>query len=293
MIFQVVASCHNRYSKSKCWFCSYKKNCPHDCGRCLHYIHTPSAAPAPRKYDCGHMMDYYVCRYAHKYTSELCYAFRKLKDVRDKKSIKVLSIGCGPCTDLLALDLLRKREEYAFETLEYRGIDINTGIWKKVLSDIYSYTPNGYDVSIVEADACTYIDVLEKEDWRPDVIVLQYVFSDMQKNSATESIEHLLNALGKYVSSCSENMYVVCNDINLSTRLNGGREYFDVLLNKIQGSKEYRQYHFNNSKKKNHYNYGREYPENSLVVSPSEDLLDYEPYLSCSSAQMIIKRVNE
>ena len=92
MLSKLTSLCCERYKKSKCWTCSYRKYCPHDCGRCLHYIHTPSAAPAPRKYDCGRMMDYYVCKYSHKYMSELYYAFKQLRDVRTIDKLKVLSI---------------------------------------------------------------------------------------------------------------------------------------------------------------------------------------------------------
>lgn len=292
MILQLVNSCDNRYRKSKCWLCSYRKNCPHDCGKCLHYIHTPTAAPAPRKYDCGQMMDCYVCKYANKYTSEMYYALFQLKDLREKQKLNILSIGCGPCTDLLALDLLRQNGEYSFDTLNYKGIDIDTTIWKKVLADIDSLRPQEYSFNVLEADACTYIDTMVKDSWRPDIITLQYVFSDMQKNSKVASIEHLLTVLGKYIDSYSANTYVVCNDINLSTQYNGGREYFDGLLKKITTNTECRRYHFNNSNKTGHLNYGSEYRDNSLVITPPASLSNYEPYMSCASAQMIIKKVN-
>lgn len=291
MLTQLVNICHNRYSKTKCWICSYRKNCPHDCGKCLHYIHTPSAAPAPRKYDCGHMMDYYVCKYAHKYTSELCYALQQLKDLREKSHIKVLSIGCGPCTDLLALDHLKNTGIYSCQSVDYRGIDIDTSIWKKVLGDINQIKPSPWSFCVTEADACSYIDTLYSDPWRPDVIILQYVFSDMQKHSQAEAIEHLLTVLGKYFDSCDVNTYIVCNDINLSTRYNGGREYFDVLLKKISCDTKHRQYHFNNSNKRSHFHYGNEYPNNDLVVLPPDYSSPYEPYTSCASAQAIIKKV--
>ena len=85
---------------------------------------------------------------------------------------------------------------------------------------------------------------------------------------------------------------IVLNDINLSTRMGGGREHFDALLQKIPDS-EYRQYHFNNNNRSNHFHYGIEYETNELILAPSEILRDYEPFDSCASAQLIIKRVME
>ena len=291
MLKQLVQMSDQRFRKSKCWLCSYKKHCPHDCGKCLHYIHTPNAAPAPRKYDCGKMCDYYVCKYSHKYMSELYYAFYGLRDLKNAESLKVLSIGCGPCTDLLALDLLRNEGIYNFNSLEYRGVEVDTRIWKKIYEDIKHIAPSNYNIEIIPEDACEYVDKLYDDDWRPNLIVFQYVFSDMQKHSDELKIRHLLSVMGNYISRyCDINTYVVCNDINLSRMYNGGREFFDMLRQNISCPLKYSQRHFRNNNKRSHYNYGEEYNNNILVSSIPDGLLDYEPYDSCASAQLIMKK---
>lgn len=292
MINQLVQKSNERYKKSKCWTCSYKNHCPHDCGKCLHYVHTPQAAPAPRKYNCRKMCDYYVCKYSHRYMSELYYAFYNLSDLRNVQKLKVLFIGCGPCTDILALDLLRKEGIYNYESLEYRGVEINPGIWRKIHADIKQIASQDYKIEIIPEDACDYVDKLERDSWKPHVIVFQYVFSDMQKHSDESKILHLLSVLGTYISqSCDVNTYIVCNDINLSRMYNGGREFFDILRQNISSPIKYSQRHFCNNNKRSHYNYGDEYNNNILVSSIPKDILVYEPYDSCASAQMIIKKV--
>ena len=294
MINQLVQMSDGRYRTSRCWQCSYKKNCPRDCGRCLHYIHTPSAAPAPRKYDCGKMCDYYVCKYSHKYMSELYYAFYNLTDLRTLDDLKVLSIGCGPCTDLLAFERLRKEGIYNFKSLEYRGIEIDTRIWKRIYCDIKQIAPANYDIQIIDEDACDYVDRLYDDEWRPNVIVFQYVFSDMQKHSDEDKIQHLLSAMSNFIShSCDINTYVVCNDINLSRAYNGGREFFDILCQKITCPKIISKRHFYNNNKRSHFEYGNEYRHNELVCSIPDYIWDYDPYTSCASAQLIIKKVIE
>ncbi len=61
MLENVFSKCDNRYEKpecEQCEDCSYSSFCPHDCEKCLDYIHNPSHAPAgspERKYDCTHM----------------------------------------------------------------------------------------------------------------------------------------------------------------------------------------------------------------------------------------------
>ena len=291
LITKLTTSCNERYQHSKCWTCSYRKNCPHDCGKCLHYVHTPSAAPAPRKYDCGHMMDYYVCKYSHKYMSEMIYALRRLKDSCVIPNLKVLSIGCGPCTDLMALDYLKRTSEYQFSSLEYRGVEIDPKIWRKIYDDINSMKASNCSFSIIDNDICRYIDVLLAEDWYPDLIILQYVFSDMQKHSLQDDINHMISSMGRFIDMCPQNTYIVCNDINLSKKYNGGREYFDELNGAISSKTMHRDAHFRNSYKTGHFNYGREYECNDLILSPSSDLEGFGPYMSCASAQKIIKKV--
>lgn len=294
MVDKLIELSDTRFKKSKCWLCSYRKNCPHDCGKCLHYIHTPNIAPAPRKYDCGKMCDYYVCKYSHKYMSELYYAFYNLKYLKNVEKLKVLSIGCGPCTDILALDILRNEGVYNYKSLEYRGIEINTRIWKKIHEDIKQIAPVDYSIKIIQEDACDYVDKLDNDSWTPNVIVFQYVFSDMQKHSDESKILHLLSVIGNYISQhCDVNTYIVCNDINLSRVYNGGREFFDILHKNITCPTNSSRRHFHNNNKRRHYNYGDEYNNNILVRSIPKSILGYEPYDSCASAQLIIKKVIE
>ena len=80
--------------------------------------------------------------------------------------------------------------------------------------------------------------------------------------------------------------------INLTTAMGGGREHFDELLAQIPQI-EFRRYHFNNSNRATHYNYGVEYNQNDLVLKNPSYLDSYEPYTSCASAQLIIKKVKK
>lgn len=108
--------------------------------------------------------------------SELYYAFYNLSDLRNVQKLKVLSIGCGPCTDILALDLLRKEGIYNYESLEYRGVEINPGIWRKIHADIKQIASQDYKIEIIPEDACDYVDKLERDSWKPHVIVFNMCF---------------------------------------------------------------------------------------------------------------------
>lgn len=293
MLKELIGICDERYRDGNCQHCNYSEHCPnHDCSVCLHYIHTPCEAPAPRKYDCTRMADYYVCKYTYKYTSELIYAFERLKDISNKRKLKVMSIGCGPCTDLLALDYLKKHKKYSFENLELRGIDYSQDVWANIHSDIKSLSSKSYDVHFYYQDICNFIDVIAEKNWCPDMITLQYLFSDMYKHSDSEKIDHFIEELSLFINEkLDQNTYIVINDINLSKRFEGGREYFDQLFNKTTNCVK-QTCHFNNSNKNRHYEYGQEYPSNDLRFEIAEGTTKYNPFDSCASAQMIIKKVN-
>ena len=290
MLNELVRLCNGRYQSNRCASCSYGIYCPHDCEKCLEYIHFPQRAPAERKYDCKRMMDYYVCKYIHKYTSELIYAFSMLRDIQEKRHLKVLSIGCGPCTDLLALNYLNNQGTYSFESLDYRGVEIDTEIWSYIHDDLWTMLPQGWSFSIIPEDICYYINALLQQDWKPDLIVFQYVFSDMQKHTEPDMMTTTIGAFAQFVDSCERNTYVVCNDINLSNDRGGGRDCFDRLFGGMRSRVTPHRFHFNNSNRETHYDYGYEYESNALIVSPGDELLFYQPYRSCASAQMIIKR---
>ena len=57
MLETILSKCderNDRHGREQCADCSYDTYCPHDCEKCLDYIHNPSHAPdgAPeRKYE--------------------------------------------------------------------------------------------------------------------------------------------------------------------------------------------------------------------------------------------------
>lgn len=294
LIDEIVDFCNTKYRNSKCnrcHNCSYGDNCPGSCDRCLHYIHTPTVAPAPREYDCSNMACYYTCKYSYRYMSELINAFLFLRDLKRKSNIKVMSVGCGPCTDLFALDYLKTECVYKFESVEFRGIDPAKEVWLDIHKQIKKYNPSIIIPEFYYEDVTEFIDVITKSKWIPDLIVFQYVFSDMEKHCDSIRLHEFISKLALFVNDAmSANTYIVLNDINLTTQMGGGRELFDELLDQINNA-DSRRFHFKNNNKLHHYNYGDEYEDNSLIVANPQFIDDYNPYDSCASAQLIIKKV--
>lgn len=114
----------------------------------------------------------------------------------------------------------------------------------------------------------------------------------MYKRSGEVATQEFIKDLaGFIVNRMRDDSYVVINDINLWKMEDGPRDYFDWLLACLnQGVFRGTQgrYHFLNNKGK-FYRYGVQYPDNKLRID--DGLIDYyKPYLSCSSAQLIIKK---
>ena len=305
MINGLLSACDQRYiSKSSCKthdICTYKEFCPQGCESCLNYIHTPSSAPADapkRKYDCYHMADFYVCKYACRYTSEMIYALRRLKDLSNKKNIKELSFGCGPCTDLLALEYLQSQSEYTFTSLEYRGVDYSEDVWEKIHKDIKSLSPSGIEAKFYYQDICEFINRIAEGRWIPDLVTFQYFLSDLRKHSETQSVINFLRVFANFSNNyMPSGSYIVLNDVNLGKDYGGGREYFDRLCDFLENCTHVKGRFHNEHSRGGYYARGYPYGEDSDGEFPSnanifnlKELTRYTPFDTCASAQMLIKR---
>lgn len=301
MINAIMTRCDARYQTeahcNSCEHCTYGQFCPHNCADCLDYIHTPTHAPlgAPqRNYDCRHMADYYVCKYTCRYVSEMIYAFRRLQSITNKEHIQVLSFGCGPCTDLMALDYLRNEGTFNFNTLQFLGVDYSQEVWQNVHNDINNQRPQGVDVHFYYQDVCDFIANLVQSRWIPDLVTFQYFFSDMQKHSQWQEISRFIREFSEFANNnMSSGSYIVLNDINLSIRYGGGREYFDELFNYLINCDNRLGRFRNDNPGRTAYRYGElsdgEFPSNNNLFD-LRPWAYYSPYDTCASAQMLIKR---
>lgn len=305
MINYILGRCDQRYRNhvcGQCDECSFGNYCPHNCESCLDFIHNPSHAPggAPRrKYDCVNMADFYTCKYSCRYTSELIYAIERCNDLKNLRHLKVMSVGCGPCTDLFAIDYLHSVGILNYETLEYRGIDYSEEVWCNVHSDIKSFESENTSITFYYQDVCEIINIIDQRNWVPDLMVFQYVFSDMQKHTNAADIQNFMNTFAHfYNTKVQTSAYTILNDINLSNGYGGGREHFDALSSKLAGSIVRKGRFCNDNATSIYYPRGYTYGENSDGEFPNNqnkfDLRPwsrYSPFDTCASAQMIIKKV--
>lgn len=304
LLKNILSKCDERYKKhtcGQCKDCSYGEHCPSNCEKCLDYIHNPSHAPGgtpKRKYNCTHMADFYTCKYSCRYASEIIYALERCKDLSAVKTLEVLSFGCGPCTDLFAIDYLHRQGSLPYEILKYRGVDYSEDVWKHIHHDIKHFVDKSSVIKFYYQDACDFIHAIAKKEWVPNLIVFQYVFSDMEKHTSNQKIQEFIETFAQYFNEkITANTYVILNDVNLGCGYGGGREHFDQVYRTLNNV-EMRKGRFCNDNSKSYYSRGYPYGDDSDGEFPQNENyfnLDqwrkYSPFDTCASAQMIIKKV--
>ena len=227
------------------------------------------------------------------------YAIERCVDLHKLHELRVLSFGCGPCTDLFAIDELRKKKVLTYEKLKYRGVDYSKNVWRWIHRDIKTFENDSCSIKFFYKDACELIDTIAKGNWTPNVIVFQYVFSDMQKHTDFQNINNFINVFAEYYNTkIHPNTYIILNDVNLGRSYGGGREFFDLLLRKLDDSIYRKGYFCNDNATSSYYPRGYPYGNDSDGEFPSnKNRFDinlwnaYSPFDTCASAQMIIKKV--
>lgn len=291
LIEKILEYCDDNFPSEhyRCIDCDHPGICPRDCNECLRQIHFEADQEGKRhSYDCRNLANCYVCKYAFKYTSEICYALKGGDRLANANKLTVLSIGCGPCTDLFAFDYMREKGYYSFEEMKYIGVEpLKT--WSGIHDQIEKCRKPYIQTSFVYKYIQDFLPNLIEEEYKADVIIMNYLLSDFHKYGGSENVLDFLDCLVYYIIEVSPNAVIIINDINLDCSRGGGRDYFDILFRQLKGFRRVRR-HFYNSNKPSHYEYGDEYPSNQLVFS--DDLVSeydlYNPYRSCGSAQIII-----
>lgn len=281
----LINYCNELYSNAdtecRCEDCN--NDCKGSCEKCLDSIHFGDN----RRYNCMNSMNYYVCKYSYKYLSEIANIFYRNDFIDSKEQVNIISIGCGPCTDLMGIEQYIDNNSLDIK-IKYRGIDLNDN-WKYIHRFI-KRDLNEYDIKFLYDDVFNVFNT-SKKIGKYDILFLQYLISDMVKYNDENTMNLFIdNLVNKIIFNMPIGSLVIINDINH----NSARKYYEIILNKMwQEGIRYNcdRLHFNNSARANHYNYGCEYDDNDLVCNvPEEIQMNYNPWMFCSSAQLIIKR---
>lgn len=277
-----------------------KNNCAGNCEKCLDNIHFGRDS---RRYNCINIVNYYVCKYSYRYASEMEILLNVQPEIKQVDEFKILSIGCGPCTDLFSFESFINKN-FLFTELQYVGVDLNK-IWEPVHKKISRVADNyGIKTKFIYNDIFKIVEKIKvKHDtWVPNILSLQYVLSDMANYSNEEDILQFIDdIINKLIINLPDGAFIIINDINrgFNTRTDGvryntARYYYDIFLNKVldvNRRSNFWQYHFNNNVRPKHFDYGTEHLNNDIVYDVPEMILKYyNPWLFCSSAQLLIRK---
>ena len=295
LIDEIIRFCDTSYTAADtrhiCSDCQHVK-CPGSCKLCLEEIHFPSKYPQGKKdYDCQNLINFYVCDYQYKYASEIWYLLRLSQAIQALKAYNVLSIGCGACPDLVALESFLTEKGNSDGEISYLGIDVNKR-WKPIHQVIENYqSPYIKKVHFCYDDAITYFNAHSVKN--ANILILQYVISHLYNTNQIQQLDDLYENLIKNIvlhRNQNKPFVIMINDVNSNNR---GRDLFSGLCDKLgnaglhgYASKYYFDYRIQND----YQRYGNMHDDNRILYGPIHDSLKkYEPWEYCSSAQLLIE----
>jgi len=141
-------------------------------------------------------------------------------------NLRVLSVGCGPCTDLFAFDAFFKIYKPNGK-IEYHGLE-KSNLWKDIHNFIIQHGKK-HSLSKVKI---TYLDVVKQfqeveyiiKNEKPDIISFQYVLSDIAK---FYHVNYVKQYAEKFVEKAFEilpkSTMIIFNDTNVT------RSYIQML----------------------------------------------------------------
>lgn len=300
LLNNIVDYCYNDYwiHRHNC-FCD--DSCSANCNVCLEKIHFNKVL---RHYDCRSMIDYYVCKYIYRQASEMAALLRCLPWPRALRSMRVLSIGCGSCSDLYAF-LYHMAQKGSQLKLQYLGVDKNY-LWQLVHRCIVHWADDyNLDVAFKYANV---LDLFNKDDVRnkfglPDVLVMQYFLSDMARVTAVKNMCQLIDDIVcQIIKRMPDGSLIIINDINARQHtffrqlvsFPTARYYFEYLEQQVLSlsprSKVWK-FHFPLVGRRKYYRYGWKHPGNDILFAvPAYIKKNFSPWEKCGSAQLVIRK---
>lgn len=300
VLSKIVSYCDKEYTASEAIHPCSVEQCTHDCKNqrsdsscncisCLeevHYHHINGR----RTYNCSNLVNCYGCRYLNKFVSEFSYALRVRDIIKKFSQFRVISIGCGPAPDLMALELFRY-ENGLTTSLQYRGFDLNE-YWVPIHQQINQYCKAAHrmDAKFFYKDAVDYFS--SKKFPEANVLVLQYVISHFHNTNQFDQLHQFFeNIVDSIISKMLRPSIVIIHDIN---HYAFGRDQFteltDILKSRgIHGSAYPR--FFNNNISHPSQRYGESYPSTSLLYPPTDEIRNKycRGNNNCSGVSLIIE----
>lgn len=283
----IVVYCDSHWVCPRCGI-ACGNDCKGHCLKCLEHIHKTDTHD--RTYNCANIAFCYTCKYIYKYSSEIFHILEKLGNILKRaKKIRAASIGCGPASELFGLYQYRDSYKMSY-CIEYDGFEKNH-IWEPIHNEILKQ--GGIDK--IKFHYCDIFDYYDGTTPLPNLLILNYVISDIVRQSSLEEIATFIDSLVNLISRMHQGSFVVLNDINLGRNNTEARYYYSIIINKLARigvqTKSFK-LHFPSSRQY-YYSYGHEVNNNGVVQTIPENIeKKYDPWDECRSAALIFRKEN-
>ena len=280
-------ACKNCVNAKKCEDCNSCK-CYDSCIHPLHQYNSNG-----KTYNCLNMAYNYVVKHFFRFASEIEYAFRFVYLAEQhnwKDNINVVSLGCGPSSELYGI-INELQNQQSNLVVSYHGFDTNA-IWQKIWNlniDICEQ----HNVTYTTDDMFAYYT--EHSDEHIDILILNYLLSDVARNMQKEEKTAFLDKLAEFID-VMDVQYVIFNDISLFyDNLISGYSCMEYVVRQFGVNKQRHsvlkggRYRFGDP---NPYQptYGRKCDQSSLLFTIDDAAKDFQPFNYCNSIQMLIKK---
>ena len=258
---------------------NYCKGQQTNCYPCIQRVHDYHNRTV--HYNCNKMVLCYVLKHCYRFGSEIFYALQKLRrDLLNWNDIYITSIGCGPCTELFGAMSHWRSMGKQDGLFHFRGFDTET-IWRPLMTQVSS----SFTAADAVADAQNAITFYQNSEERVDVIVLNYMLSDMMKFNMGQ-YDKFLNDLISLIQQ-KKPKYLLVNDVYLLVSIGATNRMLRFLAKAglaYKGVKlQYHDYHPYIGQ------FGRQMHKQPFTMPNAEIVRKYNPFLEVNSIQTLIK----
>ena len=280
-------ACQNCVNAKKCEGCNTCK-CYDSCIHPLHQYNSNG-----KTYNCLNMAYNYVVKHFYRFASEIEYAFRIVYHAEQhnwKDNINVVSLGCGPSSELYGI-INELQNQQSNLVVSYHGFDTNA-IWQKIWNlniDICKQ----HNVTYTTDDMFAYYT--EHSDEHIDILILNYLLSDVARNMQHEEKTAFLDKLAEFID-VMDVQYVIFNDISLFyDDLISGYSCMEYVVRQFGVNKQRHsvlkggRYRFGEPNP-HQPTYGKKWNQSNLLFTIDDAANDFQPFNYCNSIQMLIKQ---
>lgn len=208
--------CSNRFNNHVCFVCTNNNYCrtcneSDNCAKCLdriHYNHTSENIT----YNCNRIIYRYVLQYFNRFCSEIYYEVSPFVNQFTDDDINIVSIGCGPNSELYGIiEAFRVNEQT--KNIHYYGFDTNR-VWIPIWT-INQQLLDGDHLSqeYPKEDPSTYFAA--NDIGEIDLFVMNYLLSDISRQDA-ESKEAAIQSICNLILQIKPKV-LLYNDISYYT----------------------------------------------------------------------------